>query len=53
MMSGSVVTAITRIVLKPMVGAMDGIFSNELSNTLQYFTFPLEVVGRKSWGQFT
>tara|TARA_B100000315_G_scaffold185806_1_gene174990 strand:- start:20768 stop:21280 length:513 start_codon:yes stop_codon:yes gene_type:complete len=24
---------------------MDGIFSNELSNTLQMFTFPLEVIG--------
>jgi hypothetical protein len=27
------------------VDAMDGIFSNEISNTLQYFTFPLEVIG--------
>jgi hypothetical protein len=24
---------------------MDGIFSNEISNTLQMFTFPLEVLG--------
>jgi|TARA_Y100000310_G_scaffold343129_1_gene449358 hypothetical protein len=28
-----------------MVGAIDGIFSNEISNTLQMFTFPLEVIG--------
>ena len=26
-------------------GAVDGMFSNEISNTLQYITFPLEVVG--------
>jgi hypothetical protein len=24
---------------------MDGIFSNDVSNTLQYFTFPLEAIG--------